>query len=419
MLKRFSHLFLLATLFMGIGPGNAWAGAEIVIGVATSLKTLEGRESLKAVELAVSEINAGGGVAILSEKRKLRIASCDLSGVGRQGNVSDALNVLEHFILSQKIDAIAVGPFRSEVLLAGMDIIAKYRVPLLGAIAMSSATEVKIMRNPAYKYIFRIGLNSSYLVEYLINAMKLLRRQYGFNKVYIINQDVAWARTTASQMIRLYFDRKGWEVTGVDTYPYDADDFETSLRKAGAKGAQVLLPIFDMPQSGFLVEQWNRKQIPLLICGFISPMVGPGAWETFDGHIAGALNVIYELGNIPAQKYKPAKTFADAFKKSFGQAIEAGHGPAPAYESVYILADAIQRANSLDPDLLVTALEATDRQGAMGRIRFHKGHQALFGKDPHKAALACIIQWSADGRRKIIYPPAIAETEVKLPAFMR
>jgi branched-chain amino acid transport system substrate-binding protein len=42
--------------------------------------------------------------------------------------------------------------------------------------------------------------------------------------------------------------------------------------KAKAKGAQVILPIFDMPQSGTLVKQWNSMRIPSLLAGFISPL---------------------------------------------------------------------------------------------------------------------------------------------------
>ncbi|RPJ15734.1 MAG: amino acid ABC transporter substrate-binding protein, partial [Deltaproteobacteria bacterium] len=41
----------------------------VVIGVPTSLGFLEGKESLKAVEMAVQEINAKGGVTVAGEKR--------------------------------------------------------------------------------------------------------------------------------------------------------------------------------------------------------------------------------------------------------------------------------------------------------------------------------------------------------------
>ena len=98
---------------------------------------------------------------------------------------------------------------------------------------------------------------------------------------------------------------------------------------------------------------------------------------------------------------------------------EAGHGPAPSYESVYILAEALEKAGSLDPDMLAQALEATDRKGVMGRVRFHRGHQAIFGKDPKQEALACVMQWTSSGQRVIVYPRLLAEGGLKLPRFVK
>jgi len=414
-------LIILFTIFpLFIFATMIHAHEQIVVGVATSLSLLEGEESLKAVMLAVEEINGKGGVAIGDKRLPIKIKSIDLNDASLEVPVSEALSHMKQFIRKEKINAILVGPFRSEVLLAGMDMIARLKVPILGTIAMSAASETKIMKDPKYRYIFRVGLNSKYFVEYLIKAMKFLNAKFGFNRVYIMNQDVAWARSAASLLIKLYFDRAGWEVVDLDTYPTGASDFSIGLNKATKEGAQVILPIFDMPQSGFLVRQWNRMGVPAILCGFISPMVGPGAWETFNGKIDGALNVIFELGNVPSTKFKPAMDFYEAYKKRYGSNIEAGHGPAPAYESVYILAEAIRKAGSLDPDKVVTALKDTDRiGGAMGRIRFHKGQQAIFGDNPDAEALACIIQWTKTGHRRIVYPPAIAEGDIELPRLLR
>ena len=323
-------------------PSGTQAAEEIILGSATTLNFLEGRESFNAAKLAAEEINSRGGVLIGDKRLPIRIESIDLRGALPGIPVSDAVGRLEKFIVDKQIHAIVVGPFRSEVLLAGMDIIARHRVPLLGAIAMSPASDAKILKDPKYKYIFRICLNSKYLVDYLINMMKFLRKRYGFHKVYIMNQDVAWARTTASLMIKLYFERAGWEILGLENYPSGVADFKAGLIKAEDNGAQIILPIFDMPESGTLAKQWHLMKGKALLCGFISPMVGPGAWGTFNGKIAGALNAIFELGNIPSFKWKPAMIFYKAYRAKYGREIEAGHGPAPAYESIYILAEAIE-----------------------------------------------------------------------------
>ncbi len=397
-----------------------FAADKLVLGVPTSLTFLEGEESLKAVQLAASEINEKGGVKVGDKSLQIQVETIDIRDAAPGVPVPEALLGLEKIILEKKVNAIVVGPFRSEALMAGMDIIAKYKVPMLGTIAMSPASQKKLMEAPdKYKYIFRVCLNAKYFVGYLIGTMKHLNEQFGFNKVFIMNQDVAWARATADIMQKAFFSKAGWEVLGQETYPTGSSDFSAGLMKVRAKGAQVILPIFDMPQSGILVKQWNGMKIPALIAGFISPLAGPGAWETFEGKIGGALNAIFELGNMPAEKYPPATKFYNAYEKKYGKPIESGHGPAPAYESVYLLAAAVERAGSLDSDKIVDELKKTDQQGVMGLIKFDESNQVIYGNDPQKEAIGCVYQWTNDGKRVIVFPPSVSEASIQLPAFVK
>jgi len=411
-------LVSLCCVWMVSGP-NALAQEPIVLGVPTSLGFLEGKEGLASVNLAVEEINKAGGVMVGGQKRLFKVESLDIRDAAPGVPVPEALLGIEKLILEKKPTAIVVGPFRSEALLAGMDMIAKYKVPMIGSIAMTPATEAKIQEDPEkYKYVFRLSLNVNYFVGLLAGTMQDLNTKFGFNKVYLMNQDVAWARGTSKGMAGL-LQKKGWEVLGQDEFPTGASDFSSGLMKTRAKGAQVLFTCFDMPQSGILVKQWKSMKIPALMAGFISPMAGQAAWKTFDGKIDGVLNAIFELGNVGAVKYPPATKFHNAYYKKYGKYIEAGHAPAPSYDSIYVLKDAIERADSLDADAIVAALEKTDRQGVMGRIKFSPGHQAIFGTNPNETATSCFFQWSKTGKRIIVYPPELAEGEIQLPSWMK
>lgn len=422
MKRNICFLSLLLALFLvwSIPATCTFASEPIVVAVPTSLGFLEGKESLKAVEMAVDEINSKGGVKVGATKRPFKIESIDLRDAAAGVPVPEALLGLEKIILEKKPTALLVGPFRSEALLAGMDIIAKYKVPLLGSIAMTPGTEAKIRKNPEkYKYIFRVSLNVIYWARLLAGTMGTLKKEFGFNKVYLMNQDIAWARGTANAMKKRYFLKTGWEVLGHDQYPTGSSDFSAGLMKAKAKGANVLFTCFDMPQSGVLIKQWKSIKVPALIAGFISPMAGQVAWKTFDGKIGGLMNAIFEIGNIPSTKYPPAEAFYDAYKKKYGRGIQSGHGPAPSYESVYILKDAIERSGSLKADDIVAAVEKTDKKGVMGRIKFDKGHQVIYGTDPSKTAAACFFQWTDDGKRKIVYPGSLAEGKIVLPPWVK
>jgi len=418
----FLSILLLSLIPFIVSPGSfALAAKPIVIGIPTSAGFVEGKECIKVVKMAVDNINAKGGVMVGSTKRLFKVETIDIRDAAPGVPVPEALLGLEKIILDKKPAALVVGPFRSEALLAGMDIIAKYKVPLLGTIAMTPASEGKIKKNPEkYKYIFRTALNAKYLVKYLIGTMAFVNKEFGFNKVYIMNQDVAWARKTAELMVKLYFEKAGWTIVGHEAYPTGTSDFSSALMKARSKNAQVILPIFDMPQSGVLVKQWHSMKVPALLAGFISPLAGPGAWKTFDKKIGGAINCNFELGSaIYSEKVPKSKSFYDAYEKRWGKPMEAGHGPGPTYDSVYILAEAIERAGSTDPDAIVAELEKTDRVGVIGRIKFDEGHQVIYDLDPTKTAVACVFQWTKDGRRLNVYPESIADGKIELPEGLK
>lgn len=405
----------LFSVFSGTGP--AVAAEPIIVGVPTSLTAIEGRESMKAVEMAVDEINAKGGVKVGNDKRPIKLVTLDLRDSSPGVPVSEALLGLEKIIAEKKPVALVVGPFRSEALLAGMDIISKYKVPLLGTIAMSPKSEEKIKENPEkYKYIFRVCLNAKYLVGYLAKSLGHVKDQFGFNKLFLMHQDVLWARATAEGTSKVAGEKFGWETVGSEVYPTGASDFSAGLSKARAKGAQVILTIFDMPQGGILLKQSISMKIPALLAGYIGPMCGSEAWKTFDGKIAGLMNSDYELGSgIASKKYQPSQKFYDDYAKKYGGAIQSGHGPAPSYDAVYILAEAIERAGALDPDKIVAEMKKTDRQGVIGRTKFDDGNQVIYGDDPEKTAAGCVFQWSKEGKQVIVLPQSIAEGKIELP----
>jgi branched-chain amino acid transport system substrate-binding protein len=412
---------LLVVSVIWVAPDAPVIAAEpIVIGVPTSLGFLEGKESHKAVQLAVGEINRKGGVNVGGVKRPFKVVAADLRDAAAGVPVPEALLGLEKLILEKKPVAIVVGPFRSEALLAGMDIFAKYKMPMLGSIAMSPGSEAKIKADPEkYKYVFRVSLNVIYWVKLLAGTNATLKKDFGFDKVYIMNQDVAWARGTAGGMAKKVYPKLGMEVVGHDQFPTGFSDFSSALMKAKVKGAGVLFTCFDMPESGVLVKQWKSIKVPGLIVGFISPMAGEAAWKTFNGKIGGLMNAVFELGNIPSEKYAPAKNFYNKYKNAYGKGIQSGHGPAPSYETVYILKEAIERAGSLDPDAIVAEIEKTDRRGVMGRIRFDEGHQVIYGTDPAETAVGAFFQWTDGGKRKIVYPKSVAEGDIFLPSWVK
>jgi len=421
----FGFLFFALAVFIA-SPYTAHSqlkpGEPIVLGVPTALGSIEGRDGLLAINMARDEINAKGGVLVGKTKHKIEVYSIDTREHEPGIPVHDALTAMEKLILEKKPHAIVLGNFRSEVLLSAMDLISKYKLPYICSIAMSPLMQKKVLDDyDKYKYIFRNCINAPYLAMYLGGVMGFINKEFGFNKSYIITQDVLWAKGTGGGLEKWFKENK-WEVAAFDTYATGASDFSPSMIKVRAQKAQVVVPIFDMPQSGILLKQARAMQIPALLAGFISPVSPENAWQVFEGEVEGMINMIYEVGPIPVKAVPKSVAFNENYGKKYGQKARmelSGHGPGPSYDAVYIMADAIERAKTVEPDAVVKALEQTDMMGAIGRIRFGKDHQAVYGFDPKETALGVGFQWVKPGKRVVVYPDIVAEAKIQLPSYMK
>ena len=269
-MKRNILLIVFLSCLVPFSYPIAMAAEPITIGVVTSLSHPAGEQGYNAARIAVEEINAKGGVRIGQEKRLIDVVASDTRDSEPGVPVTDALLALEKTILEKKVQAVVVGPLRSEVFLASMDIIAKYKVPMLVGIAMTPDSEVKFKQSPEkYKYIFRLCISAKHLMMYLSGMVGFINKEFGFNKVYIMNQDVAWARGTADMLTKGYFEKAGWTVVGRENYPTGSSDFSSGLMKAQSGGAQVIMPIMDMVESIVFVKQWKSMRIPALWPGLL------------------------------------------------------------------------------------------------------------------------------------------------------
>ena len=397
----------------------ASSAAPIKLGCPTSLGFSEGKGALRGAQMAVDEINQKGGVSVGGVKRTLKLMPLDIRDAAPGVPVQEALLGIEKLILQQKVDAIVVGPFRSEALLASMDLIAKYKIPMLNTIAMTPKFNAKIKQNPEkYKYCFRVCLTSIDFVRLLMGGCGYLKSEYGLNKAFIMNQDVLWCNATVAGL-KKYFKKTGWELLGHEVYPTGNTQFSQGLLKVQQKKAQILFVVSDMPQMGIMVKEWIAMNKPALMIGYMRPLEGPSGWQIFGGKIAGVISTIAELGELPSQKYPPSVEFYENFEKRWGEIVQASHGVSPSYDSVYIYAEAVERAGSLDPDKVVAEMKKTNRMGVIGKIVFDESNQVLYGKNPFQAAVAALFQWQEDGTRALVYPESVADAKIEMPAWAK
>ena len=414
--------FLVVTGFILLSSGSAFTqrrARPIIIGAPLSTQYLYGWDAQRAMLLAVEEINAKGGVTVGSERRPLRLEVLDTRDLEPGVPLSEAMLVVEKLILEKKADVIMGGPVRSEAALAAMDLIAKYKkISILTTGSLTPAYHKRVTENYAkYKYLFRITSEAGQLAKEAIDLFEKIKQEYGFDRIFIMVQDVAHARAIG-EIVGKSLAQKGWKVLGNEVYPTGALDYSTGLLKARDQKAQILFVWMDHPEIAILVKQWNDLKIPVLpIAGISSAVEQPGGWANTSGAVAYWVASPANAGNAPSNATPLTMKFYQAYTKRWLVEPE-GYGTSSSYTAVYVLADAIRRAGSLDADRLVAALEKTDMTSVYGRIKFDpKSHQVMPSYDPKQGAVGTWFQWQ-DGKRIVVWPSTIAAGKIRTPPWL-
>jgi branched-chain amino acid transport system substrate-binding protein len=153
------------------------------------------------------------------------------------------------------------------------------------------------------------------------------------------------------------------------------------------------------------------------VAGISSAVEQPGAWASTGGAVAYWVACPANAGNAPSNATPLTMKFYKAYTDRWLVEPE-GYGTSSSYMGVYVLADAIKRAGSLDADRLVAALEKTDMTGVYGRIRLDpKSHQIIPSYDPKEGAVSTWFQWQ-DRKRVVVFPSSIAAGKVQVPPWL-
>ena len=417
--KFFVIAVILLAVLVILPTSSALAAKPIILGCPLSTAFLYGWDAERGIKLAVEEINAKGGVTVGGEKRPFKVEVIDTRDLEPGVPVSEALLAVEKLILDKKSDFILGGPVRSEAALAAMSLLSKYKkISILSTGVLTPKYHALVAKQyDKYKYCFRIHGEAVQLVGEMFINFTELKEKYGFNNLFIIAQDVSHARGAAKVMNKVAL-KKGWNVTGVEIYPTGASDFSMGLLKAKKTKTEIINIWMDMPESSILLKQWYDMKIPALPFGStLAAAEQPGFWKATEGKGEYTLCNVVNAGNAPSEATPWTMKFYNAYAKKWNVEPE-GLGSSSSYMAVYVLRDAIERADTLNSDKVVSELEKTDVMGVYGRLRFNpKSHQVIPSLDPKEGAVGTILQWQA-GKRIVVFPKSIATGTIKLPPWM-
>ena len=424
-MKKRMVLILLAIVALSLPSIVSAAEKPIVLGLPTSFFQPLCKSGKLAVEMAIDEINAKGGIFVKEEgvKRPLKLVTAD-TRCGEPGTpVQSALMAVDKMVSEEKPDAIVVAPFRSEAMVATMDLIAKYKMITLQTIAQTPKLIEIFKGDPEkYKYWFRATTNSTYVGTTAAMTIDSLRKQFKYEKLFLIPQDTIWARA-AADATKGKLEGFGWKAVGYEPVAVGTNDFSPVLSKARTSGAQMLYVVGDMPTLPVCFKQWKSMKIPTMLFLDFAVVTSTKAWATYGEDLDYVLVMPFPGGTgAPVKALPKSIEFHDHWKDKKYPMMDDPRVVSSAYDAVYILKDSIERAGfvpSKNPDKFVSFIEATDMMGVSGRIKFDKStHQQMFNGNPKETSIIVAYQWRA-GKMVPVYPELVAEAKIELAPWMK
>ena len=303
-------------------------------------------------ELAVDEINAAGGIM----GRPIELIFVDTQGLPERGTA-----VAERLIEEDGVVAI-VGEYHSAVGLTMIEVCHERHIP-----CVFSETWNDDITASGYPEVFRVAVTSTLVASQQINWLESLGLEY----IVIIAENTDYGVPASEAQVE-YMTERG----------IDSDVFFVEL------GTEDFLPVLTRIQEGertpdavmvlvtgetsYNVEQ-QMAEIGLApteetICVANQVAINAEYWDNVpDGNYCAYLRV----GLTPNNYNDITQSVDEAYRAQFDR-------PAPSfalatYDSVYIMAEAIERAGSTDPDAIIAEIEATDRTLAQGHYYFPYG----------------------------------------------
>lgn len=387
-------------------PAAAAIKGPIKIGVIGEASSVAGAAIINASKMAAENINANGGI----DGHKVVVITYD-----DHSSASDAVSAFKRLATQDKVDAV-VGSYMSEVVLALEPWAARLHMPYISPGAASTKIPLQVHEHYAqYKYTFQGWLNSAFLAQSVCDFTKdVFVKQYHMKTTVIMSEDAAWT-APLDATYKKCLPKVGVKVLDEIRFNPDTTDFTPIFNKI-----EGLHPDFITTGISHVgvrpTVQWHDQQVPLAMTGISSQASTSTFWKDTNGAAEGVLT---QTGATPTVAITPKTIpFAKAYAKAYGDSPSyVGYA---AYDDVHVIADAIKRANSTNPDKIVSAMEKTNYVGTVGRIQFYGksspyAHGLKYGKG---LVTGLFIQWQ-DGKQVAVWPDKLADGKIKFPSFVK
>jgi len=402
-----------ASVALAFAATGARAQQEIKIGAIYPLTgplASSGAEMREALELAADIVNngakgvpelpfsAGGGLPGL-KGAKIKLVFAD-----HQGNPQVGASEAERLVNQEKVVAL-IGAYNSNVTQTASQVAERYKIPFLSAESSSPTLTAR-----GFKYFFRTTPHDELFVR---NAFEFVKDVEAAKKIKVATMATLAENTLfgneAAKLQAKYGAEHGYSIVKQVSYPAKTTQLTSEVQTLKAANAQVLL------QSSYSEAILSMKTYKEL--GYLPDMLIANDAGFADTEFTKTLGkdaeyvVSREVWALDLGDRKPIIRKVDDLFRSRNK-IDLTGNSARSFTGLMVLADAINRAASTDPEAIRAALAATDI-AADKLIMPWKG--VKFDATGQNALGAGILVQVRDGQYRTVWPFDLASREVVWP----
>ena len=354
MIGKFKLAVLIAAL-MSVALGAAQAQETLKIGGIGPLSgggTAWGLAAQRGMEIAIEEINRGGGVKAEGKTWKLELVMYDDQYTGAGGKAA-----AERLVNQDKVKFV-IGPVGSPPALGVISVTNPAKV-----IALTNGYAPQILKNDTKDpYNFRIYPTNIEFGPPLIKWLKDNTPEV--KKVAMLAPNDAVGQSVAGALAEDY-RKQGFEVT-IELFERGIKEFTPLILRMMAQKVDAFEFDGNSPgDAGLMLKQIRQAGFK----GKVIQIGGPGSDEIIE--IAGAAAEGFLSYGVFDWDTPAGKKLRPIYEQKYGKGIINQFMPA-FYHTVFLLVDATKRADSTDTDKVRSALDAMDGfdAGIYGPVRW-------------------------------------------------
>jgi len=365
-------------------PNTIKIGAVIPI---TGRYAPGGNQIKTGYELAVEDINQAGGINIQGAKIPLELITLD--------DESDPTKTVQRMeTLYSKDILVYVGGFGSDLHIAAAGIAEKNKVPYLGV-----AFAILAPHEQGYKYLFSPFPKSPLFASSTFDLFDSLNPRP--SNIAVFSETTDWGNELSTYWQR-EAEMRGYGIT-IFEYAPGSTDFSNIIIPARDSGVDAVLALPNPPDALTLAKQMKELDFNanayVFIRGADSPTFGENLGVDSDGFFLMS-------GWNNAVEFEGVADMAERYQTKFDTPAAATTGPA--YAVIQIIADAISRANSMNPEAIRNAIAETNMNTVIGNVTFNENGTGN--------VINLINQWQS-GTQVLVWPPDQAVGELIYPAI--